>query len=55
MPKLHSQFLVCLSVVSALPLVCAGAGVEASAPKRPHVLFIAIDDLKPLLGSYGAS
>ena len=37
--------------LAVLPLCCTGATLPAS--KKPNILFIAIDDLKPLLGSYG--
>ena len=41
----------CRSVVIALLLLAPMAGVHADASlKKPNVLFIAIDDLKPLLG-----
>jgi iduronate 2-sulfatase len=33
----------------------AGLGSLVAAPKRPNVLFIAVDDLRPELGIYGAS
>ena len=45
--------LAAFFALAALPLACVAA--EKAAPNRPNVLFIAIDDLKPLLGSYGVS
>ncbi len=41
-----------------LALVLLGAGCQAprpAPPKPPNVLFIAVDDLRPTLGAYGAS
>ncbi|MBM3846595.1 MAG: sulfatase [Verrucomicrobia bacterium] len=40
-------------VLPTMPLACVAA--DNVATNRPNVLFIAIDDLKPLLGSYGVS
>ena len=34
-------------------LSLATAGAETTGAEKPNILFIAIDDLKPLLGSYG--
>ncbi len=46
----------CRSVVIALLLLAPLAALHADAPpKKPNVLFIVVDDLKPLLGCYGAS
>jgi len=39
-----------LALISLTAAVC-----HAATPERPHVLFIAIDDLRPELGCYGAS
>ena len=38
----------------AAVLACAAA-IATAAPDRPNVLFVAVDDLKPLLGCYGAA
>jgi arylsulfatase A-like enzyme len=40
-------------LVSALLVTLPGRAVAASDPAKPNVLFIAVDDLKPLLGCYG--
>jgi len=36
-------------------LLCFAAGAALRAADRPHVLFIAVDDLRPEFGAYGAS
>lgn len=43
------RFLVRLAVVAGVAVTAASA-----ATNRPNVLFICVDDLKPLLGCYGA-
>jgi iduronate 2-sulfatase len=46
----------CRTVFIALLLLAPMAGVHADASsKKPNVLFIVVDDLKPLLGCYGTS
>lgn len=47
---LGSQLVRCL-VASVLLIECASL---ASAEKRPNILFIAVDDLRPELGCYGS-
>lgn len=48
--SLLSRF--CLLVLLATPLTVLAQ--PASAPQRPNILFIAVDDLRPELGCYGA-
>ncbi|HQA38862.1 MAG TPA: sulfatase-like hydrolase/transferase, partial [Kiritimatiellia bacterium] len=35
-------------------LACALSGMAAPPARRPNILLICVDDLKPLLGCYGA-
>jgi len=57
-----------LIVIALLPVLCNGTiasdtpgrvaepgtrSVSSASPRKPNILFIAIDDLKPLLGCYG--
>ncbi len=45
-----------LTLLTALLLAPLAALHAADAPKQnPNVLFIVVDDLKPLLGCYGAA
>ncbi len=46
MKKLHLLFKLLIGLVVSMPIM-------AQQKKRPNVLFIAIDDLKPILGCYG--
>ena len=42
-----------LSMMAAL--ACAPAATAADAPKKPNVLFVAVDDLRPALACAGAA
>ncbi|MGV3659476.1 MAG: sulfatase [Prosthecobacter sp.] len=44
-----------LVLVCALDLMSSAQAAEAAAVKRPNILFIAVDDLRPELGCYGQS
>jgi arylsulfatase A-like enzyme len=48
MAKLTRILIVALAIVSLMPIAMAGEDT------RPNVLFIAVDDLKPLTGWYGS-
>ena len=50
-----SSKLVFTCLVGLLCVPGLALGADESAPRRPNVLFVSIDDLKPLLGCYGAS
>lgn len=40
-------------ILFGLLVICLGLRPAAAAPPKPNVLFICVDDLKPLLGCYG--
>jgi iduronate 2-sulfatase len=67
--KLHWKLLIALlTPIAPLPILCSGTlvfdnparivqpgtrPVSSASRRKPNLLFIAIDDLKPLLGCYG--
>ena len=54
MNKNKMRKLLCLLIVVTVSAITLFAQTAAKlTPKRPNVLFIVIDDLKPLIGAYG--
>ena len=47
-----SQKSLNLALAGLVSVSCFGQ-TEKKAPEKPNILFIAIDDLKPILGCYG--
>ena len=47
------HLLVNLAQIALLPVVSRRASAAAGPTKRPNVLFIAVDDLRPSVGCYG--
>ena len=50
---MNKLLLTAGGVLTALPLGAAGPEPKSAPKNRPNVLFIAVDDLKPVLGCYG--
>ena len=54
--KHHTQTrLVFVAGIFCFAMLVHGAKTAGATPKRPNILFIAVDDLRPELGCYGAS
>src|SRR4051794_29879286 len=51
--RLNHSFRMHLRSFAGLLLALLSAASFAEAPKRPNVLFIGVDGLKPVLGCYG--
>ena len=53
-PNRAFRFIELTLAWSALAFICLEAvSFRASAARRPNILFIAVDDLRPELGCYG--
>src|SRR5688500_17186953 len=52
-PKMVRLFTLCVCALAALSVGKSFAATKATAPQKPNVLLICVDDLKPALGCYG--
>ncbi|MBT8044028.1 MAG: sulfatase, partial [Verrucomicrobiae bacterium] len=53
--KPSTPFLVCLTAISALIVTLSAATSAQAKDQKLNVLFIAVDDLRPEIGAYGAA
>jgi len=42
-----------ITLAFATIFICLGAFAQVNAQDKPNILFIAFDDLRPLIGAYG--